>query len=228
MTPARLARKRKADRESQRASRLKQKTYVAHLEAMVKSLDAPEGTDPVELVKQQGAENIEIKKALSAICKIAQTALGTGGRPSLATSSSPDATTDTGDGQYMNVEPYKCEKTQTAKVSPSMNDFDVETIACMGRADTSSPAQMLTRMQPTFLPYSRTTMQICKTSFRTIFSTLQCKDRSTSRLSIRQHASVTEMQPSWMSHRLSHGIVARSLSIQAITPTQEIGTGHSL
>ncbi|KIW34978.1 uncharacterized protein PV07_01707 [Cladophialophora immunda] len=137
MSPARLARKRKADRESQKASRLKQKNYIAHLEALVKSLDASAGSDPVELLKQQGAENVEIKKALTTICKIAQTALGVSGGDSryMGTSSSPDPMTDQADVKDMKPDPPKLRKiqpSQTAKL-----DFDTDPVKSMGESEAT-------------------------------------------------------------------------------------------
>ncbi|OAP64518.1 hypothetical protein AYL99_00490 [Fonsecaea erecta] len=140
MSPARLARKRKADRESQKASRLKQKNYIAHLEALVKSLDATAGSDPVELLKQQGAENVEIKKALTTICKIAQTALGAsaGEGRYLGTSSSPDPMTDQADVKDMKPDLPKFRKiqpSQTAKL-----DYTTDTVRCTGDSDSTIPS----------------------------------------------------------------------------------------
>jgi hypothetical protein len=141
MTPARLARKRKADRESQRASRLKQKNYIAHLEALVKSLAPSAGSDGVQLLKQQGAENVEIKKALTTICKISQAALGIEDGHCLAASPSPDPTTDLGDAQYMNPDPSKpgrIESAQTARsVSAKLDDVS-DAVERMGQAEHQS------------------------------------------------------------------------------------------
>ncbi|KIW71708.1 hypothetical protein PV04_03843 [Phialophora macrospora] len=113
LSPARLARKRQSDRESQKASRLKQKNYIAHLEALVQSLEPTAGSNPINLLKQKGAENVEIRKALTNICKIAQTALAmTDGRPS-GTSFSPDPVASSGDGKSTDWDSPKVEKPQT-------------------------------------------------------------------------------------------------------------------
>ncbi|EXJ70685.1 uncharacterized protein A1O5_05675 [Cladophialophora psammophila CBS 110553] len=136
MSPARLARKRQADRESQKASRLKQKNYIAHLEALVKSLDASAGSDPVELLKQQGAENVEIKKALTTICKIAQTALGVGaGNGRSLETSSPDPMTDQGDIKDMKPDRPKLRKIQPSQTSKL--DYDADIVKSMGESDTA-------------------------------------------------------------------------------------------
>ncbi|KAH0837665.1 hypothetical protein FOPE_05013 [Fonsecaea pedrosoi] len=137
MSPARLARKRKADRESQKASRLKQKNYIAHLEALVKSLDASAGSEPVELLKRQGAENIEIKKALTTICRIAQTALGVevGDGQYMGTSSSPEPMTDQANVKEMKHDPPKISEIQPFQ--PTKMDYETEPGKCVGETDAT-------------------------------------------------------------------------------------------
>ncbi|KIW81307.1 hypothetical protein Z517_04332 [Fonsecaea pedrosoi CBS 271.37] len=137
MSPARLARKRKADRESQKASRLKQKNYIAHLEALVKSLDASAGSEPVELLKRQGAENIEIKKALTTICRIAQTALGVevGDGQYMGTSSSPEPMTDQANVKEMKHDPPKISEIQPFQ--PTKMDYETEPGKCVGDTDAT-------------------------------------------------------------------------------------------
>ncbi|OCT54625.1 hypothetical protein CLCR_02874 [Cladophialophora carrionii] len=114
LSPARLARKRKSDRESQKASRLKQKNYIAHLEALVQSLGPTAGSNPISLLKQKGAENVEIRKALASISKIAQTALDMTDGGCSGSSISPDPVTECGEGKSMDLDTSKVEKSDTA------------------------------------------------------------------------------------------------------------------
>jgi hypothetical protein len=121
LSPARLARKRKSDRESQKASRLKQKNYIAHLEALVQSLEPTAGSNPINLLKQKGAENVEIRKALANICKIAQTALSMSDGRSVGASLSPDPVADSGEGKSTDWGSPKVEKPQTPGTAQSVS-----------------------------------------------------------------------------------------------------------
>ena len=76
MTAAQLERKRELDREAQKSIRLKTKNHIAHLEALVQSLQKSEGSNDriSELVAQVQASHEEINKLREAMRTIAKTA----------------------------------------------------------------------------------------------------------------------------------------------------------